>query len=465
MNKIDQLRNLPSVDELLRCDEIAELRRQHSHRRVADWVRSAVQDCREAIIDGVVLDSESTLRMIVDRVRVQLDNDMGRSIRRVINATGVVLHTNLGRAPLADRAVKQMNEAARYTNVELNLDAGRRSKRGERVSELLAQLAGSEDALVVNNCAAATMLVLQTIASGREVIVSRGQLVEIGGGFRLPDVFRSAGVSLREVGTTNRTYLGDYETAIGESTGAIIRVHHSNFQLTGFVTEPTIDELVMVRRPQGIAVIDDLGSGCIEDLSSLGLTEPTVPASVRAGADLTLFSGDKLFGGPQCGIIVGRSQWIDPLRKSPLMRAFRIDKLTLAALEATTEIHLAGDAFAEIPTLRMLAADASDIERRCSDLRRCVVDLCDAQVAPCQSQVGGGSVPGSTLESYGLKITAGHADRLAKLLRAGWPAVQARVTDDCVLLDLRTVAAGELEPLSARLRDALQQFRDEDLGA
>jgi len=347
------------------------------------------------------------------------------------------------------------------------LQSGRRSKRGQRVSQLLAQLAGSQDALVVNNCAAATMLVLRGVAAAREVIVSRSQLVEIGGGFRLPDVFQAAGVVLREVGTTNRTYLRDYEAAIGEQTGAIIRVHRSNFQLTGFVTEPTIDEMVAIRRPSDVPVIDDLGSGCFEDLSALvGHHEPTVPASVQAGADLTLFSGDKLFGGPQCGIIVGANRWIDQLRNSPMMRAMRADKLTLAALEATTEIHLAGNAHAELPILIMLSTGAGEIQARCAQLRDQigdrVADRCQVDVVACESQVGGGSIPGAVIASYGLKIGGPHADRLAKWLRNGSPAVQGRVTDDCLLLDLRTVAKDELETLASRLRDALQRWMDED---
>jgi L-seryl-tRNA(Ser) seleniumtransferase len=455
LSKTEQLRNLPSVDEVLRREELADLREQHPHRQLAQWARDAVDYFRKQILDGVPIDAAAALPMVLDRVRQKQQSDEGQSIQQVINATGIVLHTNLGRAPLAKRATQRMIQAAQYSNVELNLQSGRRSKRGERVSALLAQLAGSEDAVVVNNCAAATMLVLQAIAKDREVIVSRGQLVEIGGGFRLPDVFQAAGVVLREVGTTNRTYLRDYEAAVSQETGAIIRVHRSNFLLTGFVTEPTIDELVTVDRPADVPVIDDLGSGCIEDLSDLGLHEPTVPASVKSGADLTLFSGDKLFGGPQSGIIVGQGQWINLLRKSPMMRAMRVDKLTLAALEATTEIHLSGDAFAELPTLQMLSAGADEVLSRCQQLRQRITDLCAAEIVECESQVGGGSVPGAVLPSFGLKISGSHADRLASSLRIGTPAVQARVTDDSLLLDLRTVGEDELETLVMRVRDSL----------
>jgi L-seryl-tRNA(Ser) seleniumtransferase len=462
LNKTDQLRNIPAVDEILRSDEIAGLCPPPPRRRLTEWVRAAVDSCRTRILHGETLDSAASLRAIIEHVHGSHQSDLGQSIRPVINATGVVLHTNLGRAPLADAAAERMMDAARYANVELNLHSGRRSKRGERVAQLLAQLVDAEDALVVNNCAAATILVLQGIAQGREVIVSRGQLVEIGGGFRLPDVFRSAGVVLREVGTTNRTYLRDYEAAISEQTGAIIRVHRSNFKLTGFVTEPTIDEMVAVERPSDVPVIDDLGSGCIEDLSSLGLDEPTVPASVAAGADLALFSGDKLFGGPQCGIIVGSARWVDHLRKSPMMRALRVDKLTLAGLEATAEIHLAGNGMAEIPVLQMLAASADQIRARCESVQTRLGHPPDISIVACESPVGGGSIPGAELASYALKISSPHADRLAERLRTGSPAIQGRVTEDCLMLDLRTVAESDLETLADRLGDAIGSPKRKD---
>lgn len=439
----------------MRSETLRELRARQPHRRLAQWVRDAVEHTRHQILEGIDVSGDGILQVVIDGIRQREEGDHGQSIRHVINATGIVLHTNLGRAPLCSGATERMIQAARYSNVELNLQSGRRSKRGERATELLADLTGSEDAVVVNNCAAATMLVLQAIAAGRQVVVSRGQLVEIGGGFRLPDVFQSAGVILREVGTTNRTYLRDYEAAIEEQTGAIIRVHRSNFQLTGFVTEPTIDEMVTIDRPSDVPVIDDLGSGSISDLSDLGLHEPTVTASVSSGADLTLFSGDKLFGGPQCGIIVGRKRWIDVLRNCPLMRAVRVDKLTLAALEATTEVHLAGEANSELPTLQMLSLKPDQIRKRCEQLLNQVSDLCQAEIITCQSQVGGGSVPGSTLESFGLTIHCSHVDRLARALRTGTPAVQGRVSEDSLVLDLRTVASHELELLSTRLRQCL----------
>ncbi len=460
-NKTEQLRSLPAVDEVLRADELADLLDQSPRRQLVRWIREAVEDCRRRILDGQPL-QHGVMAAVVDRVRHLRQCEAGQTLQQVINATGVLLHTNLGRAPLADRAIERMNQAVGYANVELDLTAGRRSKRGQRAARLLAELSGAEDAVVVNNCASATMLVLQTIAGNREVVVSRGQLVEIGGGFRLPDVFTAAGVILREVGTTNRTYLRDYENAVGETTGAIIRVHRSNFKQSGFVTEPSIEELVAAQRPDHVPVIDDLGSGCFDDLSALGLDEPTVPHSVAAGADLTLFSGDKLFGGPQCGIIVGRSHWLSKLRRSPIMRAVRVDKLTLAALEATAEIHLAGNAVEELPLQRMMFRDPADIRADCLAVCERLAGFQAAKVCvvDCESQIGGGAIPGAALASHGVKISGVKIDELSLRLRTGQPAIQSRVAQDSLVLDLRTVAPQELQPLVSRLRQVLATFSE-----
>ncbi len=458
MSKIEQLKSLPAVDEVLRCHALAELQSRCLRPQLVRWVRAAIDECRHQILGAEDGTAHAVLDDVVNRVHQMASADDGQTIQRIINATGILLHTNLGRAPLADRAIERMNQAAAYANVELNLLSGKRSKRGERVIRLLAELTGAEDAVVVNNCAAATMLVLQAIAGGREVIVSRGQLVEIGGGFRLPDVFRAAGVVLREVGTTNRTYLRDYEDACCEQTGAIIRVHHSNFRQTGFVTEPSIDELIGAQRPDDIPVIDDLGSGLIDDLSEFGLTEPSVRESVRARADLTLFSGDKLFGGPQAGMIVGRKRWIDVIAKHPMMRAMRVDKVTLAALEATAEIHLAGNAMKEIPLLRMIATPAEHLRERCQAVveKLPIVVGIDVRVVAADSQVGGGSIPGVSIPSYAIRIAGVASDDLARKLRLGTPAVQSRVTDDSLLLDFRSVAESETDLLATRLIDVLR---------
>lgn len=452
------LRNLPSVDAVLRNDEVVVLTDRYGHAVITAWARRAIADIRQQLLAGHVIDQESVLASVIDQLHRRQVDEFGQTIRRVINCTGIILHTNLGRSPLPAKAIERMHQSARYANVELDLASGRRSKRGERVCRLLAQLTGAEDALVVNNCAAATMLVLQGIAAGHEVVISRGQLVEIGGGFRMPDVFRAAGVSLREVGTTNRTYLSDYEAAIGEQTAALIRVHRSNFSVSGFVTEPSIDELVSIERPANLPVIDDLGSGCVTDLSDFGITETTVQSSVGSGAELSMFSGDKLFGGPQAGIIVGQKAWIDRLRISPMMRAMRPDKLTLSALEATTEIHLTGNALTEIPTLNMICAKPAIVRTKCDQLLRMIGEHCQAEIIACDAQVGGGSVPGARIDSYGVSLSVPHVDRLARLLRSGAPAIQGRLTDDRLVLDLRTVAESEVETVGQKLVGAFRQL-------
>lgn len=456
MSKGQRLRLLPAVDDLLRDAELAEIRQSFPHEMVTGWIRAAVDKCRRSILEGMLDDSEDCRSLILQAVREQRARESGTAMQTVINATGIVLHTNLGRAPLAKSAIQRVVESSGYSNVELDLHTGKRNQRGERVMRLLSMLTGAEDAVLVNNCAAATILVLQATAAGREVLVARGQLVEIGGGFRLPDVFRSAGVVLREVGTTNRTYLHDYEAAIGDSTGAIIRVHHSNYRIAGFVTEPTIGELVTVQRPDDVPVIDDLGSGWIDNSGPVRLDEPSVADSMKAGADLALFSGDKLFGGPQCGMIVGRKKWIEKLRRSPMMRALRVDKLTLAAMEATLEIHLSGDADKQLPVLAMLTAGPAEIRERC----RCVVEMLDnhpaVQIVTCQSQTGGGSVPETNLPSYGLQIQQPQPEQSAARLRCGRPAIQPRIQDGALVLDLRTVTDQQCGALAERLREILQ---------
>jgi L-seryl-tRNA(Ser) seleniumtransferase len=455
LSKAEKLRTLPAIDELLRDADLTELHQRFPRVIVAGWVRSAVDRLRQEILDESRRDLTDLRSAIIAEVRQQSARELGTAIQPVINATGIILHTNLGRAPLAARAIERIASAAGYSNVELDLHSGKRNQRGDRVSRLLRRLTSAEDAIVVNNCAAATILVLQTLAAGGEVIVSRGQLVEIGGGFRLPDVFRSAGVELREVGTTNRTYLRDYESAINDRTAAIIRVHHSNFRMSGFVTEPTIEELVTLRRPDNVPVIDDLGSGWIGPSGSLSLHEPSVSESVRCGADLTLFSGDKLFGGPQCGIVVGRGDYVQRLRRSPMMRALRIDKLSLAAMEATLEIHLSGQAATQLPALAMLAASADEVHQRCLRAHAMLGLEAAVSIVPCQSQIGGGSVPGTDLPSFALRVQCDHPDQMARRLREGRPAIQPRIQHDSLLLDLRTVTDDQCGCLVDRLRDVL----------
>lgn len=457
MTNAERLRHLPAVDQILRQHDVALISDAYSRPQLIAWIRMAVDECRREILRGAKLDKKSAMQCVIRGTLHQCQLEDGRRQTSVINATGILLHTNLGRAPLAARAIQRMVQSAGYANVEMDLRSGKRNHRGERIFDLLAQLTGAEDAVVVNNCAAATILVLQVMAAGKEVIVSRGQLVEIGGGFRLPEVFAASGAVLREVGTTNRTYLRDYEHAIGENTGAIIRVHRSNFFQGGFVTEPDIAELISLGKQRGVPVIDDLGSGCIKDLSKFGLKEPAVTDSVAAGADLALFSGDKLFGGPQAGIVVGKAKLVELLRRHPMMRALRTDKMTLAAIEATAEIHLSGNPMQELPLMQMLSKTVADVRTDCKRvLERLPAAVANRiEICECTSSVGGGSVPGSQIASCGLVLNVENNDAVAKSFRTGSPAVVPRIHNDAIMLDLRTVDATQLDALAVRVEECL----------
>lgn len=462
MTMTDELRRLPSVDEALRAAMRMNLAPEVVRLQLVEWIRTALNELRQRIMNGESFDEETILEAVIESTRELILLDAGRQLRPVINCTGIVLHTNLGRAPLAEVAIQRIQECAGYVNVEMNLQTGKRNARGERVVQLLRQLTGAEDVAVVNNCAAATMLALQTVAAGREVIVSRGQLVEIGGGYRLPEVFTASGALLKEVGTTNRTYIDDYEAAIGENTAAIIRVHRSNFSQCGFVTEPDLADIVSLGRTRGIVVIDDLGSGSMHGMAAFGLHEPTVPASVAAGADLVLFSGDKLFGGPQSGILAGRQRWVAALHHNPLMRAMRVDKLILAALEATAEIHLSGNALSDLPLLQMLTRTREDVHKACESVRRELnfPNGIEVSVEPCLSEAGGGSMPGAKLESFGLRLAGMNAECFCRELRIGSPAVLGRIHEDAVLLDLRAVADHQRDELVKCINRAVRHCSD-----
>jgi L-seryl-tRNA(Ser) seleniumtransferase len=398
------------------------------------------------------------------------------SLRPVVNATGVIIQTNLGRAPLSRAALQAMQEVgAGYSNLEYDLAAGERGSRATHLVALLCRLTGAEAALAVNNNAAAIFLALSALAAGREVIISRGQAVEIGGGFRIPDVLRQSGATLVEVGTTNRTYARDYAAAINERTALLMRVHTSNFRLTGFVHETPLSELAALARERGVATLDDLGSGTLLPTTPYGLApEPTVQESVAAGADLVTFSGDKLLGGPQAGLIVGRASSIAVLRKHPLARALRVDKTTLAGLEATLLAYVRGRATEEIPVWRMIAAAPDTLHARAERLAAIVGALgCPAEphrrtrsqpttgdrwsieVVPCSSAVGGGSLPGETLPSYAVAIGGAQPDALARALRRASPPVIGRIAGDRLLLDLRTVLEEQEEALAHIIRGAM----------
>jgi len=437
----DLFRHLPAVTTVLEQPDVQNLTRLVSRAQLTDCVRTALNQVRSQLseekVDATV---ESLLRTVVDEALRQVSHLRLRRLNQVINATGIVLHTNLGRAALSDSAVERLTLAARATNVELDLVTGKRARRGAGVEDLLTQPTGAPAALVVNNCAAATMLALQGVAGGKEVIIARGQLVEIGGGFRLPEVFEAAGVILKEVGTANRTRIEDYENAINDQTGALLRVHRSNFRVSGFVSEPSAAELVRLARKHQLPMIDDLGSGCVASLSSLGLDEPDVATSLNSNAELVLFSGDKLLGGPQAGILLGQSAWIERLRRQPMARAIRVGKLTLAALEATLEEHLAGEAFQNVPVMAMLATSADSIKARCEAVARAVKDCeLDVTVTTCQSEVGGGSLADQTIDSFAIRLQGQRPDDLLRALRTGEDRVLARIENDAVLLDLRSV--------------------------
>jgi L-seryl-tRNA(Ser) seleniumtransferase len=392
---------------------------------------------------------------MAQRASTQLERRAAPSLRRVINASGVILQTNLGRAPLSKAAHRAMLDVAgAYSNLELDLESGERGSRHEHVRGLIRRTTGAEDGIVVNNNAAALLMVLQVFAAGRQVIVSRGQAVEIGGGFRIPDVLRQSGAQLVEVGTTNRTYARDYEAALTETSAAILRVHTSNFRVVGFTASPALAELAELSRKAGILLIDDLGSGCLVTTERFGIAhEPTVQESVAAGADLVLFSGDKLLGGPQAGIIAGRGELIEALRRHPLARALRVDKLTIAALNATLSSYAEGRELDDIPVWQMVGANLASLKRRAARWARAVRPV--ATVAPSMTMIGGGSAPGEGLRTWCTAVTLPGLSTVAHHLRTGEPAVVGRIEDGRLLLDPRTVSSEDDEFVSTALRAAI----------
>jgi L-seryl-tRNA(Ser) seleniumtransferase len=450
----DRRRELPSVDLLLRDPGIAALLDAAPRSAVVAAVRDALDAARRRRA-GVPDDWTAD-------VRERLALRTGRSLRPVLNATGVVLHTNLGRAPLAHAALEALAGAAGgYSTLEFDLHAGVRGSRADHCRALLAELTGAEDGLAVNNAAGALVLALNAVAAGREVLISRGELIEIGGSFRIPDILEKSGARLREVGTTNRTHLEDYHRALSSETGAILTVHRSNFEQRGFVTTPRPADLAALAREAGVPWLYDVGSGLLLDLAPWGLTgEPRVPEAVAAGADLVIWSGDKLLGGPQAGCLTGRRGPVALCRANPLARALRADKLTLAALETTLALYREpAVALAEIPVLAMLTATADDLAARATLLlEHCPPELAP-EIRPGQSAVGGGSFPGAVLPTTLVVLDPGPlgADGLALRLRLGEPAVVARVADGRVLLDPRTLPLAAYPDLGAALRRAVER--------
>ena len=449
-------RTLPGVDALLSDPRIAPLVETRSRRLILDFTRSALSDARRAIADGAPAPSADD---IIAAVAAQARAYARPWPLRLINATGVVLHTNLGRAPLSYAATAAIQAAAQgYSELELDLASGRRGSRQARISELVSRATGADAALVVNNNASAVMLGLAAIAAGKEVIVSRGEAVEIGGGFRVPDVLRQSGATLVEVGTTNRTYARDYETAITPNTGALLAVHASNFRVMGFTHTPQIAELVDVGNRHNIPVLHDLGSGCLLDTTEFGLAhEPMPQESVSAGVGLSFFSGDKLLGGPQAGIIAGKRELIDIVARHPLARAMRIDKLSMTGLAATLMHYISGEAVAAIPIWQMIAAPADALKSRANQWATAMG--ASASVTESQSTIGGGSLPGETLPSWVTAIDCravnGGADEIAKRMRQASAPVIGRIESERILLDPRTVLPSEDDALLQTAIDAL----------
>ncbi len=457
-------RKLPSVNEVLELGAVRALAARHAHDVIVAAIRRELEEMRRRLVQGESLDGHANAELILARVIDRLGREFRPKLRAVINATGIVLHTNLGRAPIADEAARAAGDAARgYLNLELDLDTGKRSSRQVAIREWVCRLTGAESATAVNNNAAATVIALRALCQGKEVVISRGQLIEIGGSFRIPEIMAVSGAILKETGTTNITRLADFEKAIGPNTAALMQIHTSNYRVSGFTKSVPLADLVALGHKHGLKVIDDIGSGAMLDFGRFGFQgEPVARDSIAAGADLVLFSGDKLLGGPQAGILAGRKEWIQKIENDPLMRAFRLDKMTLAALEATLRLYLNPDkALVEVPVLRLLATPLGELRRRAEALAerlRQIPELARVHVADDVAYVGGGSLPDQTMKTCVVEMQAkSHSDAdLAHRLRTGTPAVMCRLRDGNVILDLRTIFVGQEEELTAAVRGAVQ---------
>lgn len=451
-----QFRNIPSVDSVLANQDVADAARSFDRDWVVDLVREELDAVREQIGQG---GDSPDAGQVAKSVCQRIEDTMRAEPRQVINATGVVIHTNLGRAPLSRAAIEAATQAAQgYSNLELDLSTGRRGSRQAKLQSLLRQLTGAEAALAVNNNASAMLLGLSALAAGKEVVVSRSEAVEIGGGFRVPDVLRQSGGTLVDVGTTNRTYVRDYDEAVTENTAAFLKVHASNFRVEGFTASVATFDLVELGQRRGIPVLHDVGSGSLLLTETYGMAhEPTPQESIKDGASLVFFSGDKLLGGPQAGIIVGKQDLVDRLARHPLARAVRIDKLSLASLTATLVHYLRGEAEQEIPVWRMISTPEADLKKRAKSWQLGLE--CPSSVAESRSAVGGGSLPGETLPSWVLSVDCRSTGAVAVMrrLRDSNIPVIARIEEDRVLLDPRTVLPEEDGPLLEALRSAVAQ--------
>lgn len=451
------VRHLPSVNEVLQTPLLAELVRKHEHALLVAAVRQEIDEVRRRLLQGEPANGQTQPERLAARVAERLERDLRPRLRRVINGTGIVLHTNLGRAPVAEAAARSAYDAARgYLNLELDLETGKRSSRQTAIREWVCRLTGAESATAVNNNAAATVIALRALCAGQEVILSRGQLIEIGGSFRIPDIMAVSGAVLREVGTTNITRLADFERAITPATAALMQIHTSNYRVSGFTRSVPLAELVTLARKHNLKVIDDLGSGAMLDFGRFGLPgEPVVRESLRAGADLVLFSGDKLLGGPQAGILAGKKEWIQKIEKDPLMRAFRLDKMTLAALETTLRLYVEEEqALRCVPVLRLLGIPREELQRRAEALAGRLGTIAGVEAVEAvedEAYVGGGSLPDRALRTWvvSLQTPAWPEAEFARRLRTGTPAVMGRLRDGKLLLDLRTIFPEDEDDLLA----------------
>ncbi|QZY57069.1 L-seryl-tRNA(Sec) selenium transferase [Crassaminicella profunda] len=465
-NKKNIFALIPKVDDLLKEEKIENLLEKVPRITVVESIRENIEHIRSQIIklneqetENFKIDEEELIEHIIQNV--ELKNRM--NLRKVINATGVVLHTNLGRALLSESIKEDIwNVASSYSTLEFDINSGTRGSRYAHVEEIITKLTGAESAMVVNNNAAAVLLVLDTLAKNKEVIVSRGQLVEIGGAFRVPDVMQQSGAKLVEVGTTNKTHLSDYKSAISEETAVLLKVHTSNYRILGFTEEVSLKNLVDLGKEYDVPVIEDIGSGTFIDFSKYGLyKEPTVQESVLAGADIVTFSGDKLLGGPQAGIIVGKEKYIKEMKKNPYTRAFRVDKLTLAALEATLRLYLnEKDAINEIPTLRMLTMSFDEIKEKADTLYEMLknnIKNCTIEKINGVSQVGGGSMPLEEMETVLISIKPEFLsiNKFEEMLRGYKTPIITRISEDKVLIDVRTIKSNEFDIIVEGLRHIL----------
>lgn len=465
MNKNMLYRSIPKVDVLLENSDIVTLIENHHRDVVVDVIREEIDKLRNFIKENDDVNLiETKINNLIENIKISTEKVYSYNIKKVINGTGTILHTNLGRAIISKKHADYLSEVVTsYSNLEYNLEEGKRGERYSHFEKLICKITGAEAAMAVNNNAAAVMLVLSSMAAEREVIVSRGELVEVGGKFRIPDVMKSSNAHLVEIGTTNKTHLEDYEDAISENTGAFLKVHTSNFKILGFTESVSIEELCKLGREKDIPVIEDIGSGVLIDLSEYGLEyEPTVQDSIKAGVDVVSFSGDKLLGGPQAGIIVGKKKYIDKMKKNPLTRAFRIDKFTATILEMIFHEYLnEEDAIKNIPVLSLITKDLKEIEKNTNDLFNKIEklkDVADINVEDTLSQIGGGSLPAERIKSKSVTIMPKNisTQSLEAKLRAGKNPVVGRISEEKLILDMRTVLEDEIDILAQKLIDILK---------